>query len=172
MNKKNNAKVILLVLLCNFLWGSLFPCVKIGYEAFHIDGSNVFYDWQAAKTGALMDVEKYIDVARVAPSSANTQPLKYVVVQTASMVEKVFPLLKWAGYLPGYTPKEGERPVAYIIVCVDKNNGMMFNNRRQSRDSAVVEKMREILTLGSLFDGIGGFPLSAKERRRTLLTAV
>ena len=66
-------------------------------------------------------LEKYIDVARVAPSSANMQPLKYVAVQTASMVEKVFPLLKWAGYLPEYTPKEGERPVAYIVVCIDKN---------------------------------------------------
>ena len=66
-------------------------------------------------------LEKYIDVARVAPSAANMQPLKYVAVQTASMTKKVFPLLKWAGYLPEYTPQEGERPVAYIVVCVDKN---------------------------------------------------
>lgn len=29
-----------------------------------IDGSNVFYDWQSAKTGAQMDVEKYIDVVK------------------------------------------------------------------------------------------------------------
>lgn len=31
---------------------------------FFIDGSNVFYDWQAAKTGTQMDVEKYIDVVK------------------------------------------------------------------------------------------------------------
>lgn len=31
-----------------------------------------------------------------------------------------------------------------IIVCVDKNNGMMFNNRRQSQDREVVRKVIEI----------------------------
>ncbi len=31
-----------------------------------------------------------------------------------------------------------------IIVCVDKNNGMMFNNRRQSQDSAVRQKIAKI----------------------------
>ena len=29
-----------------------------------IDGSNVFYDWHSAKTGAQMDVEKYINVVK------------------------------------------------------------------------------------------------------------
>ena len=42
MERKNKLKVILLILICNILWGSLFPCVKLGYEAFCIDGSNVF----------------------------------------------------------------------------------------------------------------------------------
>ena len=41
MKKNNNLKLILLALVCNILWGSLFPCIKLGYEAFHIDGSNV-----------------------------------------------------------------------------------------------------------------------------------
>ena len=31
-----------------------------------------------------------------------------------------------------------------IIVCVDKNNGMMFNNRRQSQDRVLVSKIIEI----------------------------
>ena len=26
-----------------------------------------------------------------------------------------------------------------VIVCVDDNNGMMFNNRRQSRDRILIE---------------------------------
>lgn len=63
----------------------------------------------------------YIDAARVAPSGANLQPLKYIAVQSTDMVEKVFPLLKWAGYLEDYAPKDGECPVAYIVVCVDKD---------------------------------------------------
>ncbi len=66
-------------------------------------------------------LEKYIDAARVAPSAANSQPLKYIAVQSSEMAEKMFPLVKWAGYLaPDYNPKEGERPMAYVIVCADK----------------------------------------------------
>lgn len=65
-------------------------------------------------------LNKYIDAARVAPSAANIQPLKYVVVKSREMSEKMFPLVKWAGYLaPDYNPKEGERPTAYIVVCAD-----------------------------------------------------
>ena len=39
MNKK--FKTILLALLVMLLWGSLFPCVKMGYSAFHIDTSKI-----------------------------------------------------------------------------------------------------------------------------------
>ena len=31
-----------------------------------------------------------------------------------------------------------------IIVCVDKSNGMMFNNRRQSQDKELVSKIIEL----------------------------
>ena len=34
------------------------------------------------------------------------------------------------------------------IVCIDDNGGMMFNNRRQSRDSILIDKITEI-TKGS-----------------------
>ena len=65
-------------------------------------------------------LEKYIDAARVAPSAANLQPLKYIAVQSREMADKMFPLVKWAGYLaPLYNPKESERPTAYVVVCAD-----------------------------------------------------
>lgn len=31
-----------------------------------------------------------------------------------------------------------------VFVCIDDNNGMLFNGRRQSRDAEVVKKMLEI----------------------------
>lgn len=31
-----------------------------------------------------------------------------------------------------------------IIVCVDKSNGMMFNNRRQSQDKVLISKIIEL----------------------------
>lgn len=34
--------------------------------------------------------------------------------------------------------------VMNIIICVDKSNGMMFNNRRQSQDRQVLAKILEI----------------------------
>lgn len=32
-----------------------------------------------------------------------------------------------------------------VFVCVDDRNGMVFNNRRQSRDSAVIKKIIEMV---------------------------
>ena len=32
-----------------------------------------------------------------------------------------------------------------IILCVDDNYGVLFNNRRVSRDGAVISKIKEIL---------------------------
>ena len=63
---------------------------------------------------------KYVDMARVAPSGGNLQPLKYVVVSSKEMTDKLFSLVKWAAYLaPLYSPAEDEKPVAYIVVCGD-----------------------------------------------------
>ena len=65
-------------------------------------------------------LENFIDAARVAPSGSNIQPLKYIVVQSEEMTQKLFPLVRWAGYLaPNYNPSEEERPTAYIAVCAD-----------------------------------------------------
>lgn len=36
----------------------------------------------------------------------------------------------------------------YIIACIDDRNGLLFNNRRQSRDTKVIEKIQG-LTKGS-----------------------
>ena len=38
-----------------------------------------------------------------------------------------------------------------LIICLDDNNGMMFNNRRQSRDSAVVKKIIDMSKDSKLF---------------------
>lgn len=38
-----------------------------------------------------------------------------------------------------------------VIVCVDKKGGMMFNNRRQSQDRVLREKIAEILNGATLY---------------------
>ena len=44
-NKENflqkNIVVAVLAMICCFLWGSAFPCIKIGYSLFNIDGADV-----------------------------------------------------------------------------------------------------------------------------------
>lgn len=104
-------------------------------------------------------LEKYIDVARVAPSAANMQPLKYVALHSKEMAEKVFPLLKWAGYLPDYTPKKDERPVAYIVVCVDKS---IRPNGAEADVGAAVEN----IILAALSDNVGSCWIGSVDREK------
>ena len=62
-----------------------------------------------------------IDAARLSPSGANRQPLKYVIVGDQELIKEVFSTLKWAGYLPDYQPGEEEMPRAYIVILLDKS---------------------------------------------------
>ncbi|MBR6533840.1 MAG: nitroreductase family protein [Clostridia bacterium] len=102
----------------------------------------------------------YIDAARIAPSAANLQPLKYAVVTDKQMNDKVFETLKWAGYLKGeYTPKENERPTGYIVVCGDSD---IKSGGYDMDVGAAVENI--ILT--ALADGVGSCWLGSVERPR------
>ncbi len=103
-------------------------------------------------------LERYIDLARTAPSAANLQPLKYVAVQSIEMTDKMFELVKWAGYLaPDYNPKEGEKPTAYIVVCADTS---IRKNGYDSDVGAAVENM----IISALADGIGACWMGAIDR--------
>lgn len=64
---------------------------------------------------------KCVDAARLSPSGANRQPLKYIVVNDQELLKVVFCTLSWAGYLPEYQPSEEEMPRAYIVMLLDKN---------------------------------------------------
>ena len=60
-----------------------------------------------------------VDQARMAASAANQQPLKYAVLDDHKLLEKIFPCVKWAGYLPEWNPTPTEAPPAYIAVFGD-----------------------------------------------------
>lgn len=104
-------------------------------------------------------LKKYIDAARLAPSAANLQPLKYVGVINGEMNAKVFATLKWAGYLKGeYTPKENERPTGYIVACVD-------NEISKAGYDMDVGAAVENIILSSLEDGVGTCWLGSVDRK-------
>ena len=93
-------------------------------------------------------LKKLVNTARLAPSMANLQPLEYIIINDPLTCEKIFNCLKWAGYISPYgTPKENERPVAYIIVLANEN----INSDYKRDVGAAIENM----IIAALSLGIG-----------------
>ena len=106
-------------------------------------------------------LEELIEYARLAAYPANMQPLKFAIIQDDDMLEKVFPCTKWAGYLPETgTPKESERPTAYIAVLGDKS----IKNSFEVEAGAAITSMM----LGALDMGISTCWLGSIERSKLL----
>jgi len=73
-------------------------------------------------------LKELVDLARLSASSANLQPLKYILSCDTDKNASIFPYLAWAGYLTDWPgPSEGERPSAYIIVLGDKEISPSIN---------------------------------------------
>lgn len=61
-----------------------------------------------------------VELVRYCASGRNLQPLKYRLVFSPDECGKVYPHLKWAGYLRDWDgPTPGERPAAYLVQCLD-----------------------------------------------------
>jgi len=104
-------------------------------------------------------LQELINLARLSPSSANLQPLKYIISNTPEKNSLIFPCLAWAGYLkewPG--PQEGERPSAYIIILGDteitRNFGCDHGIAAQS------------ILLGATEQGLNGCILGSVQREK------
>ena len=68
---------------------------------------------------------KLIELCRYTPSTANLQPIKFAYACTKEMCDKIYPCLKWAGYLTDKPPYDGQTPTGYILLCAD--TGIMEN---------------------------------------------
>ncbi len=62
-------------------------------------------------------LENIMEAARLANSASNRQQLRFVVVRSPGMVEKIFPFTHWASALPKEVgqPKDGEHPVLFVV---------------------------------------------------------
>jgi len=60
-----------------------------------------------------------LEIARLTPSAANLQPLRFYLSVDSDKNAKIFSTLKWAGYLEWAGPSEMERPSAYIVILTD-----------------------------------------------------
>jgi nitroreductase len=69
-----------------------------------------------------------VGLSRLCASSANRQPLRYLIACAPEETAKVFPHLRWAAALLGWPgPAEGERPAAYIIILGDTRIARNFD---------------------------------------------
>jgi nitroreductase len=102
-------------------------------------------------------LESLINLARLSPTTANRQPLKYLLFNTPDLCKKVFPSLLWAGYLKDWPgPEEGERPSGYIIILGDKSITDSFGV-----DHGIAAQS---IMLGATESGLGGCIIASVKR--------
>jgi len=105
-----------------------------------------FYEEVAVTRDQLMQL---IDFARLSPSGANRQALRYFISCSPVQNDKVFSSLGWAAYLKDWQgPAAGERPAAYIVLVQDQGYKMVSN-----LDPGIAA---QTILLGSVEAGLGG----------------
>lgn len=76
--------------------------------------------WDRSRPVDRDTLEKLVELTRYCASGRNLQPLRYRPVTDAGECDRVFSLLKWAGYLPDWPgPVTAERPAAYLVQALD-----------------------------------------------------
>lgn len=65
-------------------------------------------------------LKQLVDAARLAPTGANQQPLKFAVINNDEKVSEICRHVKWAMLIsPNGTPSKAEEPTAFIAVLAD-----------------------------------------------------
>ena len=107
------------------------------------------------------DLKSIVGLVRYCASGRNLQPLKYKVVNDPELNKEIFPLCGWAGYLKDWAgPEEGERPVAYIIQCLDTS---------LTADPMCDEGLQlQAITLGATAMGLGGCIIKSFNKKKLI----
>ena len=104
------------------------------------------------------ELEHLVEVARQAASGGNLQALKYFLSADPATNAKIFPTLRWAGYLKDWAPAENERPTAYIAILRDNDitTNFMIDHGISS----------ELMRLAAIEKGIGSCLMGSIDRAR------
>lgn len=103
-------------------------------------------------------LEKLVNAARLAPSARNLQPLEYLVVDDEKLCDRIFENVYFGGQVEKLRTKEN-RPVAYILVLVNKN----IKPERFEHDVGLAI---ENIVLTAWEEGIGACIMGAIEREK------
>jgi nitroreductase len=102
-------------------------------------------------------LRELVELARLSPSAANAQPLKFLLSFEPERNALIFKRLGWAGYLKDWPgPEEGERPSAYIVILGDTRLKPDFGV-----DPGIVAQS---MLLGAVEGGLGGCILANIKR--------
>lgn len=100
-----------------------------------------------------------VDLARMTASTANSQALKYKIVNDPEKNKQVFDTLGWAAALSDWDgPVPGERPAAYIVILCDNTLG-----KNKQWDEGIAA---QTMMLGAVEKGYGGCILGNVKRSR------
>jgi nitroreductase len=105
----------------------------------------------------LETLRELIDLARLAPSATNLQPLKYIICCNPRFNTLIFPYLG-IGDDRCPAPVEGDRPSAYIIIL--KDTTIPMHGRIDHGIAA------QNILLGATEKGLGGFMLGVIQREK------
>ena len=102
-------------------------------------------------------LRELVELARLSPSAANRQPLKFALFNDPESCGRIFPYLAWAGYLRDWEgPMEGERPAGYVVILGDST---ISENLDCDHGIAV-----QTMLLGAVEQGLGGCIIGSIDR--------
>jgi len=102
-------------------------------------------------------LESWAELARLVPSSANHQALKFLLINDPELNARVFKSISFAGYLKEWGgPKEGEKPTAYVVILGDTTINQKFD-----LDAGIAA---QTIMLAANEDGFGGVMMGAIKR--------
>lgn len=114
-----------------------------------------FYQEKSIERDTLKEL---VDLARLSPSGANKQTLRFILSNSEEVNDKISKCIFWAGYYKDWDgPEEGEKPSAYIVVVRDTTFG---NGTVQDEGIAV-----QSILLGAVEKGFGGCIIANIDRK-------
>lgn len=79
-----------------------------------------YHRFQQSEPISREQLRSLVDLARLSPSAANLQPLKFIISNDNSRNDSIFSCLMWESYIKNWPgPGEGKRPAAYIVILGD-----------------------------------------------------
>ncbi len=108
------------------------------------------------------ELMELVDCARMTPSAANKQPLKYALIWEEARVKQILPLTRWAAMLPErHLPDPGRGPAAFIVILQETE--WVKDAASCQRDVGIAA---QTMLLAAVEKGLGGLMIGAFDREK------